>query len=164
MFHLWWNKNLVKHGTVSKYFETDSLKKILLLFIFLLRAKLLRKIISWREFPWSCFKKMLKQIWNSFNVKYKPHWKDRKKSYQVRQILGLFLSLNCTQLKLKKCEKNYSNHNYQRNCIWRSLQLDRIKPNFQRQYFAKYLGANLVLMWDSTQREKFSFSFSSVFF
>ena len=35
-------------------------------------------------------KNVLKQI---FNTKFQPHWKDRKSSYQVRQILGLFCHL-----------------------------------------------------------------------
>ena len=35
-------------------------------------------------------KTFLKQTWNAFNTKFQPQWKDRKSSYQVRQILGLF--------------------------------------------------------------------------
>ena len=35
-------------------------------------------------------KNVLKQTWNFFNIKFRPQWKDRKSSYQVREILGLF--------------------------------------------------------------------------
>ena len=38
-------------------------------------------------------KSVLEQTWNTFNAKFQPQWKDGKSSYQVRQILGLFLPI-----------------------------------------------------------------------
>ena len=132
-----------------------------MLFIFLLRAKLLRNNDILARISLILLKKLLKESWNSFNVKYETQLKERRNSYQVKQILGLFLTFNCSKFTLRKCEKFYSQQNYQRNWVWRSLQGDRIKKSFQRQYFAKYLGATLVLISDCPQREKFSFYFSS---
>ena len=42
-FHLWWKENLVKHPKVSKYYEADCLQNFILLFMFLLTAKLVKK-------------------------------------------------------------------------------------------------------------------------
>ena len=36
---------------------------------------------------------VLKQTRDSFNIKFRPQWKDRKSSYQQRQILALFYKL-----------------------------------------------------------------------
>ena len=33
-----------------------------------------------------------------------PQWKDWESSYQLRQILGHFLSLNFSNFRLKQCE------------------------------------------------------------
>ena len=38
-------------------------------------------------------KNVLKQIWNSFNTKFQPQWKDQENSHQIRHILGLFFQL-----------------------------------------------------------------------
>ena len=38
-------------------------------------------------------KNILKQAWNSFNTKFRPQWKYRKSSYQVKQISALFCNL-----------------------------------------------------------------------
>ena len=38
-------------------------------------------------------KNVLKQTWMSFNTKFQRQWKDRKSSYQVKQILELFCNL-----------------------------------------------------------------------
>ena len=35
-------------------------------------------------------KNVLHQAWKIFNTKFEPQWKDRKSSYQVRQMLALF--------------------------------------------------------------------------
>ena len=43
--HLWWKENLVKHWKVSKYYKTDCLINFLLLFMFLLTAKLPKSVI-----------------------------------------------------------------------------------------------------------------------
>ena len=36
---------------------------------------------------------VLKQTWNSLSTKFRPQWKDRKSSYQVKQILKRFCNL-----------------------------------------------------------------------
>ena len=38
-------------------------------------------------------KNVLKQTWMSFNTKFQRQWKDRKSSYQVKQILEPFCNL-----------------------------------------------------------------------
>ena len=38
-------------------------------------------------------KNVLKETWDSFNTKFESPWKDRKSSYKVKQILGLFCHL-----------------------------------------------------------------------
>ena len=43
-FHLWGKKNLVKHRKVSKHYETVCLQNLLLLFKFVLTAKLAKSI------------------------------------------------------------------------------------------------------------------------
>ena len=47
----------------------------------------------------------LKQSWDSFNTKIQPQQEDRESSYQVKEILGLFMPLNCSNFKLNQCEK-----------------------------------------------------------
>ena len=38
-------------------------------------------------------KNILNQTWKAFNTKFGPQWKDRKSSYQVRQVLAVFCKL-----------------------------------------------------------------------
>ena len=92
-FHLWWKKHLVKHQKVSKYFETDFLQSFLLLFMFLLTAKFVKNSHILARIFFIFLKNAPKRTWNSFNTKFQPQWKDRKSSYKLRQILGLFRHL-----------------------------------------------------------------------
>ena len=41
-FHLWWKENLVKYQKVSEYYVRDCLQNFLLLFMFLLKAKIVK--------------------------------------------------------------------------------------------------------------------------
>ena len=88
-FHLLWKENLVKHQKVSKYY--DHLQNFLLLFRSLLTAQIAKTVIFWVEFTLFFSKDVLDQTWTSF--KFRPQWKDRKSSYQVRPILTLFCNL-----------------------------------------------------------------------
>ena len=38
-------------------------------------------------------KNVLKHIWNYFNTKFPPYWKDSKSSYQEKQVLALSCNL-----------------------------------------------------------------------
>ena len=38
-------------------------------------------------------KNVLDQTWKSFNTKFRPQWKDQKRSYQVKLILAIFCKL-----------------------------------------------------------------------
>ena len=130
LFRLWWKENLVKHPKVSKYYETDCLQNFLLFFMFLLTVKLVKNIhIEARIF--SVFlKNVLKQTWNSLNTKFQLQWKHQNSSYQVRQILGLFLPLDCSNFRSKQCERLYSYVKYQTNQVSRCLGRFRIKKKF----------------------------------
>ena len=46
-------------------------------------------------------KNVVDQTWKVFNTKFGPKWKDPKSSYQVRQIIALFLQISCSNFKLK---------------------------------------------------------------
>ena len=46
-FHLWWKENLIKHHTVSKYYENDCLQNFILLFMSLLTAKFVKTCHIW---------------------------------------------------------------------------------------------------------------------
>ena len=40
-----------------------------------------------------------KQTWNFFNTEFQPQWKDRKSSYQVKQVFRLFWHLTSVVLE-----------------------------------------------------------------
>ena len=37
-------------------------------------------------------------MWNFFNTKFLPQWKDWSSSYQVKQVIALFCNLNAVML------------------------------------------------------------------
>ena len=129
-FHLHWKWNLIKLRKFWKYYETDCLQNFLLLFMFLLAAKLVKNSHIYAKTVFTFAKSVLNQTWNSFNTKFEPQWEDRKSSYQVRQLLGVFWLLNCCNFSLKGCEKPKTYQNRQRNYVWRTLGRERIKKMF----------------------------------
>ena len=101
----------------------------------------------------------LDQTWNSFDTEFRPQWKDRESSYQVRQNLALFcklvaltLSWNCVKgiIVTKTLKK------FKFEVAWSKLEA---KPFFQRQSWIKYLRQTLVFMWNSAIRENFNLYF-----
>ena len=78
---------------VSKYYEIDYLRKFLLLFKFVLTAKLVKNIYILGGIFVIFLKNVLKQTLNSFNTKFHPQRKDRKSSYQVIKTLVIFCHL-----------------------------------------------------------------------
>ena len=62
-------------------------------FMSLLIAKFVKNSHIQARIYFIVLKNVLKQTWNSLYTKFQPQWKDRKSSYQVRQILGLFCCL-----------------------------------------------------------------------
>ena len=76
------------------------MENLLLLFlVFILQLSFLRTAISWRKFTLFFYKKVLHQTWKTFNTKFGPQSKERKSSYQIRQILALFLQISCSRNK-----------------------------------------------------------------
>ena len=88
-FHLWWKEDLVKHQRVSKY-ENDGLQNFLLHYMSLLTANFIKNSHAYARIYFIFLKNVLKQTWNAFNTKFRATWKDRKSSYQVRQVFALF--------------------------------------------------------------------------
>ena len=109
-------------------------------------------------------KNVLNQTWRSFNIKLEPQWKDRKSSYQVRQILALFCNLialilgwHCVKgLRVNKIVKEIKFEG-----IWGELA---VKKCFQRQSFTKYLRLTIVFMWNSALRKNSNICISRVFY
>ena len=110
--HLWWKGNLLNHQKVSKYFKYDCLQNFILLFMSLLTVW----IVKSNSLAGICFiflKDVLDYTWKAFNTKFRPQWKDRESSYQVRPILApfcklvsLILGYNCFKgLRLTKIVK-----------------------------------------------------------
>ena len=105
-------------------------KIFLYLFMFLLTTKLVKNSdISARIF-FIFLKNVFKQTWNSFNTKFEPKWKCQKSSYQVRQILGLFLCHINVLIFHQKVSKVLQLTKIQRNYVWRCLEQVRIKKMF----------------------------------
>ena len=132
-FHSWWKENLVKHRKVSKYYETDCLQNIILLFMLLLTTSFVNSSHIKAIIVFIFLKNVLKQTWNSFNTKFQTQWKDRESSYQVRGILGSFchliaLILGLSRVKGLRVTKNVIEINFER--VWGELES---KKSFQRQ-------------------------------
>ena len=68
-------------------------QSFLLLFMSLLRASIVKRVIFWLEFTLSFWKDTLDQTWKSSNTKLGPQWKDQEGSSKVRQVFGSFFSL-----------------------------------------------------------------------
>ena len=100
-FHLWWIQKLVKDGKVSKYYQTDCLQNFSLLLMILLTAKLVQNNHNYARIFFIFLKNVLKQTWNSFYIKFQPQWKDEKRSYQVKTILGLFCQVKLFHFYIK---------------------------------------------------------------
>ena len=155
-FHMWWKKNLLNYQNVSKYYEHGCLENLLLLFMSLLTALIVKnsQILAGTYF----IKKFLEQT--SFNTKFWTHWKGRKSSYQVRQILAPFLKISCSSFRLKlrltKIVQEIKSEE-----VWRKLEA---RNSFQRQSFTKHFGKTLVFMWNRALREKFDLCFSENFY
>ena len=56
--------------------------------------QLLKTVIFCLKFTLSFSKNILDQTRNSRNTKFGPQWKDRKRSYHVKQMLTLFCKID----------------------------------------------------------------------
>ena len=115
-------------------------------------------------------KTVILRTWNSFNAKFWPRWKDRKNSYQVRQILAL----SCKVIALILVYNNMKDLRVSN--IFKEIKLEEVssklksEKSFQRQSFTKYLRLTLVFMWNREQWkslisifEEFFTSFNKIF-
>ena len=103
-FHLRWNKNLVNHGKVPKYCETDYLQNFILISMLLLRGKIVKNSHIYGRFFFIFLKSILKQTWNSLSNKLQTQWRDRENNYQVRIIFRLFSHIIAQILSLKSAK------------------------------------------------------------
>ena len=63
------------------------------LFMPLVRAQIVKNSHTLARVYFIFLKYVLKETWKSFNKKFWPPWKDRKSSYQVKQILAFVCNL-----------------------------------------------------------------------
>ena len=104
LFYFWSKKNLVKHQKASKYCDQDCQKNFLLHFMSLLAAPIFKNSYVWLKFILSFSENILDQTSKAFNTKFGPQWKDKKSSYQLKQILQLFLKITYSSFELKVLE------------------------------------------------------------
>ena len=92
-------------GKSQNIMRLIACKILIFVFIFLLTIKLNRDSHINASIFFIFVEMVLEQTSSSFNTKLKPPWKDRKSSYKLEQILGLFLPLDCSKINLKQCER-----------------------------------------------------------
>ena len=114
-FQFWWKENLVKHRKVSKYYETDCLQNFLLHFLFLLTTNFVKNSDILAKIFCNFLESVLNQTWNAFNTKFVRQWIDRKSSCQVMEAFALFFQLDCSNFRLKQCQKPWIYQNCWRN-------------------------------------------------
>ena len=103
IFHLRRIDNLVKHQNVTKYCQNERLHIFLLDNMSLLTTKLVKTIIFRLEFSLSFEKHYLSNKLETFLVpNFNLSEKKQKSSYQVSEIFGLFLPLNCSNFRSKR--------------------------------------------------------------
>ena len=106
--HLCSKQNFLNDQKVSKCYEAYCLEYFLLLFMFLLTAKLVKDSHIYPTILFIFLQNVLKQTCSSFNSKLEPQWKDSKSRYEVKQILGIYLPLNRSKFRLKQCGRSQS--------------------------------------------------------
>ena len=86
-------------------------------------------------------KNVLKQIWNAFNTKFQAQWKDRKRSYRVRQLFALFcnliaLTLGQNSVKGLRVTKIVKEFNFEG--AWDELESKKVSRDNQSQSICDY--------------------------
>ena len=119
--------------------------KFSFVFIFLSTAKYVKEAVILRPELSLSF---LQRHWNrnSFNTKFWPQWKDRKYSYQNRQLLALFcnliaLILSWNSVKGLIVTKIFKEYKFEG--VWGKLES---RKGFRRWPFTNYFRLNLVFM------------------
>ena len=92
-FHLWRKGNLEKHRKVSKYYETDCLQNCILLFVLLSKTKFVKNFHIQDRILFISLKNSLRQTSSYYYHKFQLQWTDRKRNFQIRQILALIFHL-----------------------------------------------------------------------
>ena len=156
--------SLVKHQKFSKCDESDRLRKLPFLFMFLLTDPMLKTVIYRLKITLFFVRNCPKKTWKTFNTKFWPKWKHRESSYQVRHILGRFWNLIALILGL----------NYVKGIrvtkIFREISFQGVLGKLQEKIvyggnhsFTGYVRLTLIFVWNSALREKFNFCFSRYF-
>ena len=68
-----------KHKEVSKYYKNDCIQNVILLFMVLFAAPVIKDSHIWARICFIFQKYFLKQTWKSFNTKFSAQWIDRLK-------------------------------------------------------------------------------------
>ena len=124
-FQLWANENLAKDRKVLKYYKTDSLQNIILLFIFLLTTNFAEASHSYARIFFILIKTVVNQTWNAFNIKFGRQWKDRKRSYRVSEAFAHFCNLiapnfGLNSVKSLRVSKIVTKNNFK--WVWQELE------------------------------------------
>ena len=86
---------MVKYQKVSKLYDHDCLQNFILLFMSLMlkTAFIVKNSHIFAGIYFIFLKNVLYQTLKSFSGKFGSHWKARKSSYQVRNVLAPFCTL-----------------------------------------------------------------------
>ena len=128
----------------------------------LLRAKFVWKCHILAKIYFIFLENPLKQSWNSINTKFRPQQKDRKSSYQVKQILAFFCNIialtsgynTVKGLRVTKLSKKLSLKGS--GASWK-------QPKVSIDNHLQNIRLTLFFMGNSALREKFNFYFSRCF-
>ena len=96
LFYLWWKESLVINKKIFNYHDHGCLQNVLLLFISLLTAPIVKNshILAETYFNFAKKKKNVPDVTRkSFKSKFRLHWKGHKSNYQVRPTLAPFCRL-----------------------------------------------------------------------
>ena len=144
-------------------FGQDPLQRFILLFMSLFTARIIKNSHVLAGIYFIFLKKVPEQTWKAFNTKLGPPGKDRKRSYEVTQILAHFYKLGALILN-QNCVKSL-----RFTKIFKQIKFEEAwdeseaKNSLQRQSWTKDLRQTLVFMWNSALRETLNFYFSGVF-
>ena len=155
-FHLRWKENLVKYQKASKYYDYDCLRNLLLLFVSLLTATIVKNSYIFARIYFIFLKKCPR-----------PNLRLIEKIGKVimQKKLSTFLQISCSNSRLN-CVKNLRVTKTPKPSIkfegtWGNVVT---KICFQRQSWTKYLRQTLVFIWNTTQQDEFNYYFLWVFF
>ena len=150
-FHLRWKENLVKYQKASKYYDYDCLRNLLLLFVSLLTATIVKNSYIFARIYFIFLKKCPR-----------PNLRLIEKIGKVimQKKLSTFLQISCSNSRLN-CVKNLRVTKTPKPSIKFEGNWGNVVAIicFQRQSWTKYLRQIPVFIWNTTQRDVFNYYF-----